>query len=466
MPTTHPFVNPKADGGDATITRPSDWNASHTGGPDLPTTLYDPGIDETLIAGATAQFDTDPLIIDSGRLITIPSTSLLWLDAPRRVGTPDGSLNVKDFGAKGDGVTDDTTALQAARDALAAVAGPGTLVFPAGIYRYSVSPNWAIYDVQIVAQGEVRLRYFGVGNAVILDGGATGPGVYNTRMGRFIVEGSGLGLNGVYCRAMHLGQFQFKIIGAGHTASAGLRTEWCVLSEFWISVSVNNEGWYSTPGTADNQPFDGIFIGSRTAPEPTSYCNFYNTDIAGIADIGIYLSNTLANNFYGGASEGCALYGAFAGANAVGDKFWGVDFEANTAVDFYMTAAADLALIECDSQTLTYISTGCLRANIIGGRYKTLTIDSTANSTVVNGAKVNRFNNGALFTDTGVNTRIISVLNVGTGLFYDTSGTNARVATFTNETIPSNYSTVTSRSRLIASGQKLSVLSGGAYRLL
>jgi hypothetical protein len=26
---THPFSNPKSDGGDATVTRPSDWNASH-----------------------------------------------------------------------------------------------------------------------------------------------------------------------------------------------------------------------------------------------------------------------------------------------------------------------------------------------------------------------------------------------------------------------------------------------------
>lgn len=30
MSITHTFVNPKADGGDATITRPSDWNAAHT----------------------------------------------------------------------------------------------------------------------------------------------------------------------------------------------------------------------------------------------------------------------------------------------------------------------------------------------------------------------------------------------------------------------------------------------------
>lgn len=30
-PITHAFVNPKADLGDATITRPSDWNAAHLG---------------------------------------------------------------------------------------------------------------------------------------------------------------------------------------------------------------------------------------------------------------------------------------------------------------------------------------------------------------------------------------------------------------------------------------------------
>lgn len=30
MPIKHAFTNPKADGADATIARPSDWNADHT----------------------------------------------------------------------------------------------------------------------------------------------------------------------------------------------------------------------------------------------------------------------------------------------------------------------------------------------------------------------------------------------------------------------------------------------------
>jgi hypothetical protein len=43
------------------------------------------------------------------------------------------AVNVRDFGAKGDGVTDDTTAVQRAIDALSA-AGGGVLLFPRGTY--------------------------------------------------------------------------------------------------------------------------------------------------------------------------------------------------------------------------------------------------------------------------------------------------------------------------------------------
>ncbi|MEV4335772.1 glycosyl hydrolase family 28-related protein [Streptomyces sp. NPDC049590] len=48
---------------------------------------------------------------------------------------------VRDFGAKGDGVTDDTAAIQAAINA-AAVAG-GTLYFPAGRYTLTAALTWA-----------------------------------------------------------------------------------------------------------------------------------------------------------------------------------------------------------------------------------------------------------------------------------------------------------------------------------
>jgi hypothetical protein len=54
---------------------------------------------------------------------------------------PETVLSVKDFGAKGDGVTDDTVSIQAAIDALEASTTHNTLHFPAGTYRLA-TPKW------------------------------------------------------------------------------------------------------------------------------------------------------------------------------------------------------------------------------------------------------------------------------------------------------------------------------------
>ncbi len=54
---------------------------------------------------------------------------------------PESALSVKDFGAVGDGVTDDTLSIQAAIDALEASTTHNTLHFPAGTYRLA-TPTW------------------------------------------------------------------------------------------------------------------------------------------------------------------------------------------------------------------------------------------------------------------------------------------------------------------------------------
>ncbi len=53
--------------------------------------------------------------------------------APAEGGSPDSRLNVKDFGAKGDGKTPDSKAIQDALDAAGKI--DGTVWFPSGIYR-------------------------------------------------------------------------------------------------------------------------------------------------------------------------------------------------------------------------------------------------------------------------------------------------------------------------------------------
>lgn len=68
-------------------------------------------------------------------------------------------VSVKDFGAVGDGVTDDTAAIQAAVTSLAATCG--TLFFPAGNYKTTAPVNWAPRVNLLGVGGHVGSRIFG-----------------------------------------------------------------------------------------------------------------------------------------------------------------------------------------------------------------------------------------------------------------------------------------------------------------
>ena len=73
-------------------------------------------------------------------------------------------FNVQDYGALGDGITDDTAAIQAAIDA-AAAAGGGTVQIPAGVYR--VSGGEEASDGCLMLKSNVYLQGAGMGETVI-----------------------------------------------------------------------------------------------------------------------------------------------------------------------------------------------------------------------------------------------------------------------------------------------------------
>lgn len=76
-------------------------------------------------------------------------------------------VSVKDFGAVGDDVTDDTAAIQAAIDYMASIGG--TILFPAGTYKVTSSLNW----VQTVDVGASGIMFQGEGGTGGPSGGAT-----------------------------------------------------------------------------------------------------------------------------------------------------------------------------------------------------------------------------------------------------------------------------------------------------
>ncbi len=70
-------------------------------------------------------------------------------------------VNVREFGARGDGVSDDRGAIQAAVDYLAKVGG-GTLFFPTGIYRCARAPTLQPLDTSIQRNYSVRITTPGI----------------------------------------------------------------------------------------------------------------------------------------------------------------------------------------------------------------------------------------------------------------------------------------------------------------
>jgi len=315
----------------------------------------------------------------------------------------------------GTALLDLSTPLQAARDWIAVNATRRKLVFPSGIYAYSVSPNWAINDAEIRSQGEVRLRYTGTGEAVIIDaGGASSNNIYNMEMGYFIVEAPATALDGVFVRGIHHSHLGFNVRGAG-VASAGILVKFAVVTEFdRPTVSVNENGWY-----LGAKPAIGISLAIRNAGETVSYCSFHNP-IAEGPPIGIQLAGTLGNSFFSGTSEGCATYGVFAASSSINDKFYGTDFEANTGADVYCQGTG-LTLNAVESTNLIAFGTTAKRCTITGGEHGSVLFDAGSTGCIADKLKYNRLNNGATFVDAGTDSVIASVKNAQTNKSYLTN---------------------------------------------
>jgi hypothetical protein len=315
-------------------------------------------------------------------------------------------VSVKDFGAVGDGVTDDYAAFAAATSA-AATAGLGLLI-PAGSYK--IGSTWSITTegMRVHAEGKVVLSFTNSGVCVSVDGSsAPGTYIFDVHFGSpenpIWINGNAATTVALNWKAAHHGSASIK----AWNCVIGHRTQFAVANNFWITVS-NSEAVSNVL-----VPTTGISCDRRNPGEDTADNTWFSPVIEGILTStghGIYLGYTNRNKFIGGTSEGNVI-GVFASSTAVGDYIESLYCEVNTGAAHFDIGGTLITLTDCFSATAApapsnwvKIRTGATDTRIIGGNHPSITIDSGAIRTQVIG---NAHSTSTTVSDSGTNTTVI-----------------------------------------------------------
>jgi len=185
-------------------------------------------------------------------------------------------VNVLDFGATGDGVTDDTAAIQAAINSLPA---GGVVYFPLGVYRTTATINISARGVTL--QGQIQTTTNAdEGNCRILVDHDLGAGIrifaYNTTLDTLIITGSASRLAAGFTGTNSQPNFGVWIEALDVSGGGG----------FIQRIKLRDV-------TVRNQPNSGVVsVGENAGSEFNSVASLYNKGHAFVFSNGYYTSRT------------------------------------------------------------------------------------------------------------------------------------------------------------------------------
>ena len=207
------------------------------------------------------------------------------------------TVSVKDFGAKGDGVTDDTAAFLAAEAALPQGAvGGGVIFVPSGIFRIT---GWApvVKNLKVVGEGQYNSTIKG-----------SGPGDYTVRLTaqtRGMWENLSLDGGNVKAAALQIGPgdasgFTFVHVrfigGAVNTLVIGDTETGSDISEntfVGCSVSLGDNGTGAALTLRGNNTGNITFFGGRISTANSTNASVVAVDIDDGAQVTFYQTNLL-----------------------------------------------------------------------------------------------------------------------------------------------------------------------------
>ena len=322
------------------------------------------------------------------------------------------TVSVMDFGATGDGTTDDTAAVQAAINALSA-AGGGVLNFPAGTYKITSALADGGKTIQFVGVGVnesastfgtvTRLQFNGAISGITLTGNGSG-------IRWMVLQGDG----GAYNSAL-----------SGVIAKAKVRIEHIYTTAFrghGIDADhYSDQSYYADILTMSNAG-NGVYV-SDTVGIDANTSLWLNLDTRVNSGSGVYLAsnNNFSNIFVNLVSQGNTNYAFFCASTY--NNVYGFYSENNTAggITFASTATNNRVWGVQTSDSITDLSTA--QKNWVGGTNEASVAYNATNFNIntYGGGNPGTFSIGwngskyAITANVGSNNLLMPITNTGSG---------------------------------------------------
>lgn len=320
------------------------------------------------------------------------------------------SVSVLDFGAVGDGVTDDTAALQAAINANV------PLFIPPGTYKYTALTGLSRNNLKIYGAGSAvtTLYYTGSAEAIKIDG--NGAFIHELDVQGFSIKGNANTTSLLYLRDVARSIFKdINVYEAENTAGIGFNFLGVQLNYFESLYCSQDRQVMASP------PYNGLYMAVSSMllnSTNNTFVRCYTEGgvTAGDMKIGIYLQSADQNTFIGGASESLRTYGLIVSTNSKMNTFIGTGFESLSATADITDTGLNTSYINCySSKSTIFQGTRCL---IQGGYYERIQIDAAATRNTIDSPVINNWVSGAggLF-DSGTGTISRNVFDTDTGLY-------------------------------------------------
>jgi len=377
----------------------------YTDAQDALTLLAAEGYTDALRA-ALAAASGSGLVGDSGKTV---AERLLFL----RENVAPVSRSITEFGAKAQAGFDNATAFAACHLYLSLIEASATelmpaIRFPAGIYEYSAMPNWAMDNIMLFADGEVRLRFTGTANPFTVRGVST---KYNGRIGRFIIEvGPSCTTSSVITDNTAHWEYDFKVQGAG-AGQAALEVGFAVCNTYRRpTVSSVEEPWY-----LGAKPERGLKLVGGITGNPVSFCYFDNPVVEHVNTIGIDMFYTYGNVFVGGTSEGHPI-GVYIRPTSGGTQdnfnnvFVGMDTEVCNQHDFDIEGREN-TIRDCTTELKITFGPGAVGNTVVGGVHQGFVHAAAAVNNTVKDLVYNRYGAGTIQDDSNGKLRISQLNN-------------------------------------------------------